>query len=231
MDQARLRLQQELGYSFQQQELLALALRHESSAQESEEGSQERLEFLGDSVVGLVICESLYRLYPDLAEGRLAQMKASLVSTEQLAEKARTLELGACVELGRSEQDSSRQRANLLADTLEAVLGAIYLEAGFEVARQVILRHFKAELQAAGELRRDYKSLLQEVAQRDFQVLPEYEVLEEIGPPHDRTFRVQVSLPGDVLGLGLGRSKREASQKAAQEALAQLEEAPATASE
>lgn len=223
MEQARHQLQQRLGYFFQQVDLLQLALRHESFANESEEGSQERLEFLGDSVVGLVICESLYRLYPDYAEGRLAQMKASLVSTEQLADKARLLELGDCVELGRGEQESSRQRPNLLADTFEAVLGAIYLEAGFDQAKAVILRQFEEELQAAGELRRDYKSLLQEVSQRDFQALPEYEVLEEIGPPHDRVFRVQVSLPGNVLGLGQGRSKREAGQKAAQEALSQLE--------
>ncbi|MBT9587265.1 ribonuclease III [bacterium] len=223
MEQARHQLQQRLGYFFQQVDLLQRALRHESFANESEEGSQERLEFLGDSVVGLVICESLYRLYPDYAEGRLAQMKASLVSTEQLADKARLLELGQCVELGRGEQEGSRQRPNLLADTFEAVLGAIYLEAGFDQAKAVILRQFEEELRAAGELRRDYKSLLQEVSQRDFQALPEYEVLEEIGPPHDRVFRVQVSLSGDVLGLGQGRSKREASQQAAQEALSQLD--------
>ncbi len=223
MEQARHQLQQRLGYFFQQVDLLQRALRHESFANESEEGSQERLEFLGDSVVGLVICESLYRLYPDYAEGRLAQMKASLVSTEPVADKARLLELGQCVELGRGEQEGSRQRPNLLADTFEAVLGAIYLEAGFDQAKAVILRQFEEELRAAGELRRDYKSLLQEVSQRDFQALPEYEVLEEIGPPHDRVFRVQVSLSGDVLGLGQGRSKREASQQAAQEALSQLD--------
>ena len=224
MEQARNQLQERLGYSFRQPDLLALALRHESFAHETSEGSQERLEFLGDSVVGLVICESLYRMYPDYPEGRLAQMKATLVSTDQLAEKARNLEIGDCVELGRSEQDSSRQRANLLADTFEAVLGAIYLEAGFEIAREVVLRQFHGDLESAEELRRDFKSLLQELTQREFQALPDYEVLEEIGPPHNRIFRVQVALQGKILGHGQGRSKREASQMAAQQALCQLDQ-------
>lgn len=221
--EARDRLQQELGYQFQRPELLALALRHESFAKEREQASQERLEFLGDSVVGLVISESLYHRYPDLPEGRLAQMKATLVSTERLAEKARDLGVGECVELGRGEQENSRMRPNLLADSFEALLGAIFLEAGLETARAVVLRHFAADVETADELRRDYKSLLQETTQRDFQLLPDYEVLEEIGPPHDRTFRVQVRLGERILGAGIGRSKREAGQFAAQEALAGLE--------
>jgi len=224
MEQARVRLQQQLDYQFQDLSLFAQALRHESFAQESEESSQERLEFLGDSIVGMVVAEFLFRHYHDLPEGRLAQMKAVLVSTEHLAEKARQLEVGECVELGRGQhQEGNRQRANLLADTLEALLGAIYLEAGFETVRALILRLFEEELRAAGEWRKDYKSSLQEAAQRQFQVLPEYQVLEEIGPPHDRTFRVQVQLQGQVYGQGQGRSKREAGQKAAEEALALLE--------
>lgn len=218
-----MQLQAELGYRFLKPELLALALRHESFAKEQEEASQERLEFLGDSVVGLVICESLYHRFPDYAEGRLAQMKASLVSTERLAEKARELGVGECVELGRGEQEISRQRPNLLADSFEALLGAIYLEAGLDAARAVILEHFAADLEAADELRRDFKSQLQEVTQRDFQSLPDYEVVAEIGPPHDRIFQVQVRLGERILGAGTGRSKREAGQYAAEEALAGLE--------
>lgn len=217
-------LQELLQYRFRDQSLLGQALRHESFAQESEESSQERLEFLGDSILGAIVSDFLYRHYQELPEGRLAQMKAALVSTEQLAEKARQLELGDYVELGRGQhQEGNRQRSNLLADTLEALIGAIFLEAGFETVRDLILRLFETELRAAGEWRKDYKSSLQEEAQRLFQELPEYQVLEEIGPPHDRTFKVQVSLQGRVHGCGSGRSKREAGQKAAEEALASLE--------
>ncbi|MBN9416712.1 MAG: ribonuclease III [Candidatus Eremiobacteraeota bacterium] len=220
----RHRLQDRLQYHFQDQSLLGQALRHESYAQESEESSQERLEFLGDSILGAVVAGFLFRHYSELPEGRLAQMKASLVSTEQLAEKARQLELGDFVELGRGQQqEGNRQRANLLADTLEALFGAVYLEAGFDTVEGLILRLFEPELKAAGEWRKDYKSSLQEEAQRLFQELPEYQVLEEIGPPHDRTFVVQVSLQGRVCGQGSGRSKRDAGQKAAEQALLHLE--------
>jgi len=225
MREQRQQLQQALGYQFRQSDLLLLALRHGSKAKETDglQASNERLEFLGDSVVGLVVCDFLYRYYPDCNEGRLAQMKSTLVSTEHLAEKARTLNLGACVEMGRGEQEGSRERNNLLADTLEAVLGAIFLEAGFAEAQRVVLHLFDEELQAAEELRRDFKSLLQEVTQRDFQCLPEYLMLEEIGPPHDRIFRVEVTLQGKALGQGQGRSKREAGQRAAQLALLHLQ--------
>lgn len=217
-------LQEQLNYHFRDQNLLGQALRHESYAQESEESSQERLEFLGDSILGAVVAEFLFRHYSDLPEGRLAQMKAALVSTEQLAEKARQLGLGEYVELGRGQhQEGNRQRSNLLADTLEALIGAVYLESGFDAVQHLILRLFEVELRAAGEWRKDYKSSLQEEAQRLFQVLPEYQVLEEIGPPHDRTFLVQVCLQGQVYGCGSGRSKREAGQKAAEEALSRLE--------
>ena len=217
-------LQHRLHYQFQDLSLLGQALRHESYAQESEECSQERLEFLGDSILGAVVADFLYRHYSELPEGRLAQMKAVLVSTEQLAEKARQLELGDYVELGRGQhQEGNRQRANLLADTLEALIGAIYLEAGFAAVQDLILRLFENELRAAGEWRKDYKSSLQEEAQRMFQELPEYHVLEEIGPPHDRTFLVQVCLHQREYGRGSGRSKREAGQKAAEEALLRLE--------
>ncbi|MBX3171930.1 MAG: ribonuclease III [Candidatus Eremiobacteraeota bacterium] len=221
---ARHTLQDLLQYQFRDQSLLAQALRHESYAQESEESSQERLEFLGDSILGAVVSDFLFRHYHQLPEGRLAQMKAALVSTEQLAEKARQLELGDYVELGRGQQqEGNRQRSNLLADTLEALIGAIYLESGFETVRNLVLRLFENELRAAEEWRKDYKSSLQEEAQRLFQELPEYQVLEEIGPPHDRTFLVQVCLRGRVYGHGSGRSKREAGQKAAEEALSRLE--------
>lgn len=222
MEQARQELQQRLDYRFDSQELMEQALRHESSAQETGLVSQERLEFLGDSVLGLVVSDSLYRNYPELSEGRLAVMKASLVCTEHLADRARQLGLGDCVELGRSQPEGSRNRPNLLADTLEALLGAIYLESGFEEASRVVLHLLEDDLQSAQDLRRDFKTVLQETSQRDFQSLPEYEVVEELGPPHDRTFRVEVKLNGEVMGTGQGRSKREAGQRAAERALEKL---------
>lgn len=224
MEHARQNLQHLLGYRFLSIELMEQALRHESHAQETGLISQERLEFLGDSVVGMVVSSSLYQSYPDLSEGRLAVMKASLVCTEHLAERARQLGLGDCVELGRSQPEGSRNRPNLLADTLEALLGAIYLESGYETARRVVLQLLNDDLQAAQELKRDFKTLLQEASQREFQSLPQYEVVEEQGPPHDRLFRVEVSLNGQVMGVGEGRSKREAGQRAAERALEKLDQ-------
>lgn len=222
-EQARGLLQERLGYHFRDPELLAQALRHESYANDEGLASNERLEFLGDSVLGLVVAESLFGAYPDLPEGKLALMKSNLVSTEQLAEVGRQLGVGECVELGRAAGEGSRQRANLLADAVEALLGAIFLEAGLEEVRLRVRELLREPLSLAHELRRDFKSALQEVTQRDFQVLPDYIVVDECGPPHDRTFQVRVDLQGQVLGLGSGRSKREAAQQAAQQALQSLE--------
>ena len=224
MDAARQALKQRLEGALEDPALFEMALRHESSSRDEPPGrpSNERLEFLGDSVLGLVVCHYLYRHHPELPEGNLATMKAALVSAEQLAAKARDLELGPCIELGRAAQGDARERVNLLADAFEAVLGAIYLDRGLEAARDFIEQQMGPELSAAGQLKRDFKSQLQEVTQRDHRCLPSYEVLQEEGPPHNRTFLLRVVVDGRELGQGQGKSKREAAQNAARAALQTL---------
>ena len=178
-------------------------------------------------MLGLVVCDHLYHQYPDQAEGRLARVKAQLVSTEQLAEQARTLQLGQFVQFGRGERQTGKDKASVLADTLEAIIGAIYLDRGFEAAQSFILRQMSPILHDLDALTPDYKSTLQERAQRDYQVLPDYRLVSEEGPSHDKTFVLQVSILGNDLGQGTGRSKREAGQQAAAEALVRLESLPA----
>lgn len=184
-------------------------------------------------MLGLVVCDHLYHQYPDQAEGRLARVKAQLVSTEQLAEQARTLQLGQFVQFGRGERQTGKDKASVLADTLEAIIGAIYLDRGFEAAQSFILRQMSPILHDLDALTPDYKSTLQERAQREYQVLPDYRLVSEEGPSHDKTFVLQVSILGNDLGQGSGRSKREAGQQAAAEALVRLESlaAPLTPSE
>lgn len=226
MSDARAELQERLGYHFRDPDLLAQALRHDSRANEALTPTQsnQRLEFLGDSILNLVVSDFLFRYYPEFPEGRLAQMRGSLVCTESLADKGRGLRLQDCVELGRGEGSGSRDRPNLMADTLEAVFGAVYLEAGFDAAQKVILELFSAQLEAAEEIRKDWKSLLQERTQLGGAVLPRYELLSTEGPPHDRLFCMTVAVHGHVIGTGAGRSKREAQQRAAEMAWNHLEQ-------
>jgi ribonuclease-3 len=222
-------LQLTLGHVFTDLSLLQMALRHESYTNEREqsEASNERLEFLGDSVLGLVVCDYLYRNYPDEPEGRLAQMKSRLVSTENLAERGRDYGLGQVVSLGKGEEPRGRDRDSLLADTFEALTGAIFLDGGLEAAEAFLLRSLGADLEGAGATQKDYKTRLQEASQAAMRVLPDYVVTREDGLPHDKTFDVEVRLAGEVLGNGTGKSKREAGQQAAQMALDRIESDPA----
>lgn len=173
-----------------------------------------------------MVCDHLYHQYPDQAEGRLARLKAQLVSTEQLAEQARSLQLGQFVQFGRGERQTGKDKASVLADTLEAVIGAIYLDRGFEAAQSFILRRMSPILHDLDALTPDYKSTLQERAQREYQVLPDYRLISEEGPSHDKTFVLQVTILGHELGQGTGRSKREAGQQAAAQALTHLDSLP-----
>ncbi|MGE0491751.1 MAG: ribonuclease III [Vulcanimicrobiota bacterium] len=220
-------LEQRLGYSFTDPARLILALTHESFVNEAEPvvESNERLEFLGDSVLGLVVASYLFRTYPDLSEGDLARMKSHLVSTQHLAEKAAELELGEHLRLGRGEMlTHGRKRRSLLADALEAVIGAVYLDGGFEPARLLVIRLLRNDMDNSLGLRKDYKSALQEWTQSHFKELPEYLVLSEEGPPHERVFEVEVRFHDMRLGGGVGGSKRDASQVAAREALERIKE-------
>jgi ribonuclease III len=183
-------------------------------------GSNERLEFLGDAVLGLVVTAHVYRLYPDLPEGHLAQVRASVVNSATLAETADELGLGEYLLLGKGEDASSgREKPTILADAMEAVIGAVYLDGGWSAAEDLVLRVLGERISDAAAVpgSGDYKTRLQEMAARTFEVLPRYEVVGT-GPDHAKHFEATVVLAGRVVGEGSGRSKKQAEQAAAREA-------------
>ena len=191
--------------------------------------SNERLEFLGDSVLGIVVTDMAYRTYPDMPEGSLAKLRAAIVNMTALADVSRSLGLGEHLLLGKGEEQSGgRDKASILADALEAVLGSVYLDLGLDVARGLIERLFRPRMEAyaRGEGDRDYKTILQELASQALRSLPEYR-LRDVGPDHENEFTATVFLGGREYGQGTGRSKKEAEQQAAREAFTRLSsEAP-----
>jgi len=198
--------------------LLTLALTHRSYAYENGGlPTNERLEFLGDSVLGIVITETLYAQYPDWTEGQLAKLRAAVVNANALAEVARTLGLGEYLYLGRGEETTGgRDKSSILADTMEAVFGAIFLDSGIESARAVLHGLFDPMIERAAELGAglDWKTSLQEVAAAAGLGLPEYRVTD-VGPDHAKEFSAEAVVGGNVLGSGAGRSKKVAEQRAA----------------
>ncbi|MBD3336384.1 MAG: ribonuclease III [Candidatus Eisenbacteria bacterium] len=217
--------QKRTGIWFDDASLLRLALTHRSylgSIDFDPHDSNERLEFLGDAVLELVVIEDLYQRFPEDLEGELTRKKSLLVSRSVLAERAERMELGQYILMSEAERDSGgSQRASILADGFEAVLGAIFLDRGLEAARQFI--HSRLLANADGLLRdrdhRNYKSELQELIQSRFKIPPRYRVVKERGPEHRKTFTIQVELRGRVLGRGTGATKKEAEQSAARDAL------------
>ena len=219
-----------LGVRFTDAGLRQTALTHRSYAFERGQTiTNERLEFLGDSVLGIVVTDMAYRTYPDMPEGALAKLRAAIVNMTALADVSRSLGLGDHLLLGKGEEQSGgRDKASILADALEAVLGAVYLDRGLDVARELIERLFRPRMEAydRGEGDRDYKTILQELASQALRSLPEYR-LRDVGPDHEKEFTATVYLGGREYGKGIGRSKKEAEQQAAQEAFARLSsEAP-----
>jgi ribonuclease-3 len=218
-------LERSLGVAFRDADLRTVALTHRSFAFENGlDVNNERLEFLGDAVLGLVVTDMAYREFPDLAEGDLAKLRASIVNMSSLAEVARSLGLGAAIRLGKGEEMSGgRDKASILADALEATLGAVYLDLGLGVATELIERLFAPRMTAyaRGEGDRDYKTILQELASQDMRSLPEYRIAER-GPDHQKEFTATVYLAGKPWGTGTGRSKKEAEQQAAHEAWRRL---------
>lgn len=211
-----------LDYHFQDRAFLETAFMHESLVNEMDgtASSNERLEFLGDSVLGLAVAEFLFREFPEEAEGQLAQMKSYLVSKKHLAVCAARLKLGEYLKLGKGEANSGgKRRDSLLANCFEAVLGAVFLDGGYGKVRRVIVLILGEDMRQGLGAVKDEKSRLQEKVQTIFQALPEYVILEETGPCHDRLFKIEVFFGGESLGIGDGRSKREASQAAARAAL------------
>jgi ribonuclease III len=216
-----------LGVRFRDPSLRQLALTHRSHAFENElPTNNERLEFLGDAVLGIVVTDMAFREFPEMPEGELAKLRAAIVNMGALADVARDIGLGRFVLLGKGEEMSGgRDKSSILADVLEALLGAVYLDRGLDGADKLIRRLFRPRMIAyvRGEGERDYKTILQEIASSELHVVPEYKIRER-GPDHAKEFTATVVLAGKEWGVGMGRSKKEAEQQAAHEAYVRLSE-------
>lgn len=218
-------LREALGLPDFPEDLLQQAFQHGSYVREHGLApilSNQRLEFLGDAVLDVIVADELYRKHPELHEGTLTKTKAGLVRAGSLARAAERLHLGEYLLLGRGEEESGgRQKSSLLADVLEALIGAIYLGAGLDAAREFVLRHLHVDgaREAQAEHGFDHKTALQELVQSKARQLPVYRTVGSAGPAHDMEFSVEVSLMGHKVGSGTGRSKRTAEQEAARDAL------------
>jgi len=224
----RERLQERLGIAFKDGALLEQALVHRSYIHENpdfELPDNERLEFLGDSLLGMIIAEKVYEDFPELDEGGMTKLRAALVRRETLARLAESLGLGEYLYIGHGEESSGgRAKQSILVGAFEAVIGAILIDQGFAACRGFVRRIFEGEVDRAIEERlgADYKSQLQEVIQAKRRQAPTYRIVGVEGPDHDREFSVEVSVDGDVIGSGRGKSKRQAEMAAAQAALESL---------
>lgn len=216
-------LENNLGYTFKNPDLLLNALTHSSYANEARNGqtSNERLEFLGDSVLSIVVSDYIYKNFSNLPEGELTKLRASLVCEKSLCAFSRELDLGKYLKLGKGEdKGGGRERDSILADAFEAVLAAMYLDGGMEVARKHVMNFVLRELKNTDdEVFKDYKTALQEIIQRNPEESVTYILTGEKGPDHDKTFEVEVHLNSNVIGKGKGKSKKQAEQMAAKQAL------------
>jgi ribonuclease-3 len=225
------KLQSLIGYHFRDDSLLALGLTHRSFARSSgpDMPSNERLEFLGDSVLGLIISDQLYKDHPDELEGNLTKTKAMLVNETTLSTVARDRGINAFVRLSPEEERSGgRERASIVSDAFESIIGAVYLDGGLDAARDVVLRFIytrKGRI-VTDSAQRNYKGDLLELMQARGDTVPRYDVIQEDGPDHEKTFHVVVTVGGLKVGEGIGLSKKEAEQKAACQALEQLASEP-----
>jgi ribonuclease-3 len=221
-------LEKRLGYPFKKKELLIEALTHRSFYHENPDKADacnERLEFLGDSVLGFVIVEYLFSLDSRLTESVMAKTKSYLVKESVLSEIANSISLGKYLRLGKGEEATGgRTKGSLLADAAEAVLGAVYLDGGYKKAKELILKLFREKIDAilsSGEFH-DFKTVLQEKTQLLFNIIPEYKIIKQEGKEHKKIFTVEVYITGEMFGTGRGRSKKEAETLAAKEALHKL---------
>lgn len=220
-------LETKLGYQFQNPKLLDHALTHSSYANEHHLGSissNERLEFLGDSVLGMIVADHLYRTFPDLPEGDLTRIRANLVCEGSLVLVAQEWDLGRYLKLGKGENAcGGRSRPSILADAVEAVLAAVFLDGGLAHDRDIIQRFLLDRMEQVNRASRDHKTYLQELVQRKSGQVLSYELIGESGPDHNKTFQMQVLLNGQPIGQGTGHSKKEAEQAAANAAIERLE--------
>jgi ribonuclease-3 len=219
-------IQQRIAFTFSNPELLERALTHKSYANENRVPyHNERMEFLGDSVLNLIVSEYLMNTCPDASEGTLSRLRAAVVSETALATIARLIGLGSFLLLGKGEeQTGGRNKDSLLADSLEALIASMYLDTGMPAAKTFVVRFFNDAIQQACATRfsLDNKTELQELCQDRFRQLPEYRITSETGPDHQKQFAVEVWVKGLRTGHGSGKSKKEAEQKAAKEALESL---------
>lgn len=217
------KFEQIIGYDFKDKKLLEQALSHSSYANERKTlgGSNERLEFLGDSVLSIVVSDYLYKHFTQVAEGELTKLRASLVCEKSLHVFAKQIHLGDFLRLGKGEENTGgRERPSILADAFEAVIAAIYLDGGMEPAAKHILRFMPEDIEHGRKpVFSDFKTVLQEIVQKNPEEKVEYVLIGEEGPDHNKRFVVEVRLNSQVIGKGKGRSKKEAEQLAAKEAL------------
>jgi ribonuclease-3 len=218
-------LERELGYSFSDASLLVRALTHVSYDREKSAGHNEVLEFLGDAVLDLAISDLLIRRFPEKSEGDLSRMRAALVNSMVLSEKAARLNLGPLLRVGKGEERSGgRDKPSILAGAFEALLGAVYRDGGYDPARRLVERYFAADIKEKKLGQQDYKTRLQEISQMLFRALPRYRLVSESGPDHDKCFVTEIALGGKLLGKGEGKTKKQSEQEAAKQALHELQQ-------
>ena len=216
-----IQLQRKINYFFRNAELLKCALTHKSFAHESSGTDNEKLEFFGDSIIGMLVNEYLYKRFQDYSEGKLSTVKATVVSKPTLARRAVELEMGKYILLGKGEETSNgRTKPSILANAFEALVAAIYLDSNLEECRNFVVNQLKGEIEEANNkgYGRDCKGMLQEYVQSEYGVIPSYRVVSAEGPEHKKCFKVIVTLKGAIQGKGKGASKKEAEKSAALDA-------------
>jgi ribonuclease-3 len=217
------KLQTKLGYEFKAVSLLETALTHSSFANENKNSgivSNERLEFLGDSVLGMTVAEMIYSTEKNMPEGQMTKLRAELICERNLAIIAERLDLGECLFLGKGEEkNGGRQRASILADAVEAIIAAMYLDGGISAVFDFVMKYFANNMDLREIEATDYKTVLQEIFQEESGQAPDYYITNEQGPDHKKIFTVQVSFRGVVIGIGSGSSKKQAEQNSAKAAL------------
>ncbi len=218
------KLEEAIEYKFKNKELLLEALTHKSCKKSY---NNERLEFLGDAVLDLVVGEYLYKKFPKTAEGNLSKLRASLVNEKGFEKLAKLLDLGVYIQISQAEENNKgRQKASILANAFEAIMGCIYLESGLDEVKRIVLKLLDKEYPKIDldSVFKDYKTTLQELTQAKYGVIPKYEVIKATGPDHNKEFTVELSIDGKVWGSGKGKSKKEAQQDVAKKVISMIKD-------